>query len=316
LSTFRGPLQASNSWETQPPIDGWTYGEDAAEPSGSASHGEPTFAYYADEACAQEVTDIASAGAGTYWMRTTVVETANYAGLSAVVEFTVAQATVTVSTEDRTVYYNGSPQQAAPVTATGTDDYEVLYGLSEGEYDLGESPSFTDPGTYTVYFVVTASDNYALTTQSELAGSYTFAILPVDDPKPEPDDPEPDDPEPDEPAEPADDEPDDPQEPAVAKPSVDEPEETPAKAPSAPCAPSPHPSREGHVPPDAPRQPQRPPRVSPRQATPPPSCSPPTQRPPSQRLPSPFSVARSSAAGTRASRRRQKHRRILPLRDR
>jgi len=103
--------QASNSWTEAPAIDGWTYGEDASEPSSAAAYGAVSFAYYSDEACTQQVADLASAGAGTYYMRVTVAETANYAGLTAVVPFEVAQAEAVVSTEDRTVRYDGSPSR-------------------------------------------------------------------------------------------------------------------------------------------------------------------------------------------------------------
>ena len=74
-------------------MTGWTYGETANEPSvtGNTGMGTVTYAYYSDGACTAEIAK--PTDAGTYWVKATVAQTANYkAGTTAAVSFTIAKA--------------------------------------------------------------------------------------------------------------------------------------------------------------------------------------------------------------------------------
>ena len=80
-----------------------------------------------------------------------------------------AEIQATVSGTETT--YTGSAVQANAVTVTApASGYELRYGTSAGTYDLTEPPSFTDAGSHTVYYRITAP-NYETKT-----GAYTVAI--------------------------------------------------------------------------------------------------------------------------------------------
>ncbi|MBO4242303.1 MAG: choice-of-anchor J domain-containing protein [Clostridiales bacterium] len=51
--------------------------------------------------------------------------------------------------------YDGEPH-GITVNVTDPDSFEILYGTEEGYYSLNESPVFDFPGTYTVYYKITA----------------------------------------------------------------------------------------------------------------------------------------------------------------
>ena len=85
------------------------------------------------------------------------------------VEIDAAEIQATASGTDTT--YTGSPVTANAVTVTApASGYELRYGTTAGTYDLTEPPSFTDAGSYTVYYRITAP-NYETKT-----GAYTVAI--------------------------------------------------------------------------------------------------------------------------------------------
>ncbi len=74
-------------------MDGWTYGETAKEPTvtGNTGNGAVTYTYYSDASCTKVIAK--PADAGTYWVKATVAETANYEGAATItVEFTIAKA--------------------------------------------------------------------------------------------------------------------------------------------------------------------------------------------------------------------------------
>ena len=80
-----------------------------------------------------------------------------------------AEIQATVSGTETT--YTGSPVKANAVAVTApASGYELRYGTVAGTYDLTEPPSFTDAGSHTVYYRITAP-NYETKT-----GAYTVAI--------------------------------------------------------------------------------------------------------------------------------------------
>ena len=96
-------------------IDGWTYGEQAKDPSATAAFG--TVAYTYSNAENGTFTSNAPTDAGTWYVKATVAGTTNYKGAEAVTSFIIAPKTVDVSalTWDYTeaLTYNGAEQTVA-----------------------------------------------------------------------------------------------------------------------------------------------------------------------------------------------------------
>ena len=135
-------------------IDGWTYGEQAKEPSATAAFG--TVAYTYSNAENGTFTPDVPTDAGTWYVKATVAETTNYKGAEAVTSFIIAPKTVDVSalTWDYTkaLTYNG---QAQTVTLAGdlpegvTADYSNNTKQFVGDYEAGVTLS-PENGNYQV----------------------------------------------------------------------------------------------------------------------------------------------------------------------
>lgn len=114
-------------------VDGWTYGNEANDPviTGNDGSGAVTYLYTGDGYSNAE----APTNAGTYSLKITVAETANYQGGSASCEFTIEKAVVTVPTiEDKA--YTG---EILTADIANTDEYEVVEnngGRDVATYDV------------------------------------------------------------------------------------------------------------------------------------------------------------------------------------
>ena len=76
---------------------------------------------------------------------------------------TVIPAAMTVTTSG----YNGSYDgQAHGISVTAPNGATIMYGTTDGTYNLNASPTYTDAGTYTVYYQVT-KPNFITVTGSE-----------------------------------------------------------------------------------------------------------------------------------------------------
>ncbi len=84
-------LKGENAWKVAPSIKGWTYGEKANAPVGSAEHGRVTFTYSNSKDGKFENT--VPSNAGTWYMKATVSATDEYKELSEIVEFKIEKAT-------------------------------------------------------------------------------------------------------------------------------------------------------------------------------------------------------------------------------
>ena len=62
--------------------------------------------------------------------------------------------------------YDGAAHGITVSVKKPADGYTVRYGTEEGVYDLEQSPVYTDPGCFTVYYQITADDSYAPMTGS------------------------------------------------------------------------------------------------------------------------------------------------------
>ena len=92
--TFEIVKAGSNTWTTQPDIDGWTYGDAPSTPTAAARYGTVLVDYTAD---GKTYTEAVPTQAGTYKARFTVAETGDHNGLEMEKEFTIAKRPVTVS---------------------------------------------------------------------------------------------------------------------------------------------------------------------------------------------------------------------------
>ena len=91
---------------------------------------------------------------GDATIKATVTDGTNYTYATKTVTYTlgVSTATMTVSATGYTGTYDGS---AHGITVTAPSGATVKYGTTEGTYNLTDNPTYTDAGTYTVYFEVT-----------------------------------------------------------------------------------------------------------------------------------------------------------------
>ena len=100
----------------------------------------------------------------------TVEGKGNYSG-SITKEFEIANAVLRATEQDYEGVYDGQAHGAS-VTITNCDYAQVMYGLSDGVYDLSEMPQYTNAGSYVVYYKATA-ENY-----SNCTGSLDVVITP------------------------------------------------------------------------------------------------------------------------------------------
>ena len=94
----------------------------------------------------------------------------------------VASAAMTVTASGYTGTYDGN---AHGISVTAPDGATVKYGTAAGSYNLTASPTYTDAGTYTVYYQVTKANFTTVTgsqtvTISKAAATISFASAQVD----------------------------------------------------------------------------------------------------------------------------------------
>ena len=161
-------IASSNSWEKDPSIAGWTYGEYSAEtnaPVYKAEKGNDTAVVEVrlktgTDADYDTVTDLSTLGAGDYYMRVRVPKTEEYGGLSAVVEFTVSKAaiSVTVSIDGWTYGEAANLPTVGGDTASGAVTYSYV-GTGDTAYEASETAP-VNAGTYKVTATVAETTNY------------------------------------------------------------------------------------------------------------------------------------------------------------
>ena len=160
--------KAANEWTDDPAITGWTYGENASNPTlGTAKFGTAQVTYLKDET----VLDTVPTNAGSYTARFTVDETTNYAGLTKDVSFTISPKPVTVSgitagdkTYDgnttATLNYNG-------VTFTGKLDGDSLTVSGTGTFTDANVGSDKTVNITALTLGGDSEDNYTLATEGQ-----------------------------------------------------------------------------------------------------------------------------------------------------
>ncbi len=156
-------------------LEGWTYGTTAKTPNITGNTGEGTVTYTYKAEGADAFGEIAPEVVGTHTVKASIAETTNYNAGEATATFTITAATMTVSAVGHEGTYDN---KAHGITVTAPEGSKVMYGSQNGTYNLTEAPTYTDAGTYEVYYQVTM-DNYTTVTGSETVKINKAAITPT-----------------------------------------------------------------------------------------------------------------------------------------
>ncbi len=98
--------------------------------------------------------------------------------------FTINAATISASAENVSKTYDGEAYGITVNVTVPSTGASILYGTKEGEYTAETCPTYSDPGTYTIYYKVSAT-NYtdftgsATVTISQAAGTISYATTAV-----------------------------------------------------------------------------------------------------------------------------------------
>ena len=147
ISTFE-----TNEFTQQLAITGWTYGETANTPTAGAKYGTIKYTYSntADGTYTEEV----PTNAGTYYVKATVEETADYSGLeSNAVEFTILPKTINTAITQLTA----PVKNEVPQTEITTDEYTATVVWSPEVTD-----KFVYNTVYTATITITPKTNYTV----------------------------------------------------------------------------------------------------------------------------------------------------------
>ena len=95
--------------------------------------------------------------AGTYTVYYKV-EGSNYFTVTGNFTVTINHADMVVNASDAEKVYDGDPITGKVTVITPRADYSIAYSKNDSDYNLSEIPTYTDAGTYTVYFRVQAKN--------------------------------------------------------------------------------------------------------------------------------------------------------------
>ena len=141
----------SNEFTQQLAITGWTYGETANTPTATAKYG--TIKYTYSTAADGTYTEEVPTNAGTYYVKATVEETADYSGLeSNAVEFTILPKTI-----NSAITLTAPVKNEVPQTEIETDEYTATVVWSPEVTD-----KFVYNTVYTATITITPKTNYTV----------------------------------------------------------------------------------------------------------------------------------------------------------
>ncbi len=165
---------------------GWTYGDTASEPSvsGNTGNGDMTYQYKVSTADDSTYTTTKPTAAGTYTVKATIAETANYNGGTATADFTIAKKSLTPTlTGSVSKTYDGTMTAATDdlsITLDGvvnSDDVSATIGSATFDNaNVGENKTVTASG---IALAGGTAGNYTLsaTTASDSVGTITAKAL-------------------------------------------------------------------------------------------------------------------------------------------
>ena len=151
-----------------------TYGNEySMEPSAMTSAGHAItdgnaidIQYYTNPGCEEPALAEAPVDAGVYYVKATLEGTENYAETYTVATLTIQPATFSVTAESYSGTYDGQPHS---ITVAAEESAVVTYSRNGYDY-TNENPTFTQAGTYTVYYKAKKTNH------SDVTGSLTVNI--------------------------------------------------------------------------------------------------------------------------------------------
>ncbi len=170
---------ADNKWTKELSIKDWTYGETASAPSAAAKYGDVVYTY-SNSKDGTYTSDV-PVNAGTWYVKASVAETANYAGLeSAPVSFEIKKADSSIKFKDSVALDKVYDTNAVVVTeeqvektgSTGTVSFTFEKKVND-EWKTVESA--TEVGTYRVTATLAEDNNHTSVTSKPLEFTITKA---------------------------------------------------------------------------------------------------------------------------------------------
>ena len=154
--------KATNTWNEELSIEGWTYDGKTNDPTAKAQFGDVTFTYSNKEN--GTYTNEVPKNAGTWYVKATVAETENYTGLEAKKSFiiTKADSSVKITTEDMNKAYDGNKVNEPMFEKTGSTKDVVIawYQKEAGDSWIQLTSAPVNVGSYKVVVSVEEDENY------------------------------------------------------------------------------------------------------------------------------------------------------------
>ena len=155
---------------------GWTYGDTAKTPtvSGNLGNADVTYQYKAADAADETYTNVVPTNAGTYTVKATVAESANYAAATATRNFTIVPKAISKATVENIGEQEFTGRTITP-TVTVKDGTVVL---TDADYSVAYANNI-DAGTANV--TITGKGNYTGSTSVKFTIAQAAAPVVVDD---------------------------------------------------------------------------------------------------------------------------------------
>ena len=157
-------------------LGGWTYGDTAKTPtvSGNLGNADVTYQYKAADAADETYTNVVPTNAGTYTVKATVAESANYAAATATRNFTIVPKAISKATVENIGEQEFTGRTITP-TITVKDGTVVL---TDADYSVAYANNI-DAGTANV--TITGKGNYTGSTSVKFTIAQAAAPVVVDD---------------------------------------------------------------------------------------------------------------------------------------
>ena len=157
-------------------LGGWTYGDTAKTPtvSGNLGNANVTYQYKAADAADETYTNVVPTNAGTYTVKATVAESANYAAATATRNFTIVPKAISKATVENIGEQEFTGRTITP-TVTVKDSTVVL---TDADYSVAYANNI-DAGTANV--TITGKGNYTGSTSVKFTIAQAAAPVVVDD---------------------------------------------------------------------------------------------------------------------------------------
>ena len=157
-------------------LGGWTYGDTAKTPtvSGNLGNANVTYQYKAADAADETYTNVVPTNAGTYTVKATVAESANYAAATATRNFTIVPKAISKATVENIGEQEFTGRTITP-TVTVKDGTVVL---TDADYSVAYANNI-DAGTANV--TITGKGNYTGSTSVKFTIAQAAAPVVVDD---------------------------------------------------------------------------------------------------------------------------------------